>query len=154
MKLYHGTTADFQIPDLSKGRPMTDFGVGFYVTDKEHMAKNWRKGRPNNHVNIYELTLANIQSCELRIKRYRTANVEWAKFVYKNRKTKRVSHPYDLIIEPLADNGLEEWFSRLDKGEVTWEDLARGIEFKKFRALQYCFVKPNAIKLLEYAERK
>ena len=38
MKLYHGTTADFQIPDLLKGRPMTPLGVGFYLTDIEHIA--------------------------------------------------------------------------------------------------------------------
>ena len=29
MKLYHGTTSDFIVPDLSKGHENTDFGVGF-----------------------------------------------------------------------------------------------------------------------------
>ena len=53
MKLYHGTTSEFIMPDLSKGRENTDFGIGFYLTDKESMAKNWKKGRPNNHVIVY-----------------------------------------------------------------------------------------------------
>lgn len=43
MKLYHGTTSEFIMPDLSKGRENTDFGIGFYLTDKESMAKNWKK---------------------------------------------------------------------------------------------------------------
>lgn len=66
MKLYHGTTSEFVMPDLSKGRENTDFGIGFYLTDKESMAKNWKKGHPNNHVNVYELTLA-ISVCPNRI---------------------------------------------------------------------------------------
>ena len=154
MKLYHGTTAEFIVPDLSKGRKNTDFGNGFYLTDKEAMAKDWKKGRDNNHVNVYELTLANIETCKLQIKRFESANIEWAKFVYNNRKGKNKSSRYDLIIGPLADNGLEDWFTKLDKGEVDWEELAKGIEFNRFKSFQFCFVKPNAIKLLEYAERK
>ena len=88
MKLYHGTMSDFVVPDLSKGRENTDFGIGFYLTDKELMAKNWKKGHPNNHVNVYELTLANIETGKLLIKRFENANIEWAKFVYNNRKGK------------------------------------------------------------------
>ena len=154
MKLYHGTTSEFVMPDLSKGRENTDFGIGFYLTDKESMAKNWKKGHPNNHVNVYELTLANIETCNLIIKRFENADIEWAKFVYNNRKGKNKKSRYDLIIGPLADNGLENWFTRLENGEIDWDDLAKGIEFNKFQSLQFCFVKPNAIKLLEYAERK
>lgn len=154
MRLFHGTTADFIIPDLSKARKNTDFGAGFYLTDKESMAKDWKKGRDNNHVNAYELTLANVETGKLQIKRFESADINWAKFVYNNRKGKNKRNRFDLVIGPLADNGLEEWFTKLDKGEVDWADLAKGIEFRKFQSLQFCFVKPNAIKLLEYAERK
>ena len=32
MKLYHGTDAFFENPDLSMCRPFKDFGRGFYLT--------------------------------------------------------------------------------------------------------------------------
>ncbi len=154
MKLYHGTTIEFENPDLSKSRKNTDFGAGFYLTDKESMADDWKKGLPNKHINVYELTLSKISSCNLHIKKYEKANIEWAKFVYNNRRNKIRSNKYDLIIGPVADNGLEAYFREIEAKRITWEDLIQKIEFRKFKALQYCFVKPNAIKLLNYVSRK
>ena len=78
MKLYHGTTAEFVIPDLSKARNNTDFGAGFYLTDKESMEKKKKKGSLNNHVIIYDLTLANVETGKLHIRRFEKADIEWA----------------------------------------------------------------------------
>ncbi len=39
MKLYHGTDAFFERPDLSKCRPFKDFGRGFYLTPDLSVAK-------------------------------------------------------------------------------------------------------------------
>ena len=38
MRLYHGTVHEFSMPDPTKGREATDFGVGFYTTESERMA--------------------------------------------------------------------------------------------------------------------
>jgi hypothetical protein len=154
MKLFHGTTKEFTIPDPMKGRKGTDFGVGFYLTDNERMADDWLKGEENKHVNEYELTLSEIPSCKLHIRRYEKATIEWAKFVYNNRRVKKTSGNYDIIIGPLADNALNKWFAKIDKNQITWEELADKIEFKKYRSLQFCFKTAKSVKLLEYANRK
>lgn len=154
MILYHGTTHDFQIPDLSKGRTGTDFGAGFYLTDNERMADDWLQGEENKHINVYELTLAQIPSCHLHIRRYESPSVEWAKFVYNCRRNRKISSHYDIIIGPLADNALNKWFAMIEDHLLSWDDLADQIAYKKYNSLQFCFKTSKSIKLLEYASRK
>lgn len=154
MKLYHGTVHDFRKPDLSKGRANTDFGVGFYLTESERMADDWRKGKANKHVNVYELTLKHAETCHLHIKRYEHADIDWVKFVYNNRSGKIQSNKFDIIIGPLADNGLNKWFALIDAKQATWEEIAPKIEYSKYNSLQFCFKTEKSIKLLEYAQNK
>ena len=78
MRLYHGTVHEFVVPDPGKGREATDFGAGFYTTDSESMADDWLKGEPGKHINVYDLTLSQIESCNLHIRRYETADISWA----------------------------------------------------------------------------
>jgi hypothetical protein len=154
MKLYHGTIYDFTVPDLSKGRRSTDFGIGFYLTDSERMADDWLKGEPGKRVNVYELTLGKVQSCNLHIRRYETASVEWAKFVYNNRKNRLKSNQFDIIIGPLADNALNKWFDMIDNSLISWEELADKISYRRYNSLQFCFKSQKSIMLLEYANSK
>ena len=118
------------------------------------MAEDWLRGEDNKHVNIYELTLSKISSCNLHIRRYETASIEWAKFVYNNRRGRKSSNRYDIIIGPLADNSLNMWFSKIDNGLITWEELAKKIELRKYKSLQFCFKTSKSVNLLEYAYRK
>lgn len=39
MILYHGTNISFSEIDLSKGKVAKDFGVGFYLTDDQNVAR-------------------------------------------------------------------------------------------------------------------
>lgn len=154
MKLYHGTIHEFVTPDPSKGHDGTDFGPGFYLTESESMADDWHKGEPNKHVNVYDVSLNKVKACELKFYRFLTADIEWAKFVYKNRKGKDSRISYDVIIGPLADNGLNKWFNQIDNKEITWDELAQGINFDRYRSLQFCFKTPDSVNLLEYETRK
>jgi len=154
MRLYHGTTHEFEIPDPACGREATDFGVGFYTTDSERMADDWHKDESGKHINVYEITLNRIESCNLRILRYETADVSWAKFVYNNRKRRPNKAKFDIVIGPLADNSLNKWFDKIDNGQITWEELAAKINYRSYNSLQYCFKTSKSIKLLEYAYRK
>ena len=70
----------------------------------------------------------------MRIKRFNKADKEWAKFIYNNRRGKCKSNRYDLVIGPIADNGIEVLFQELEHGNKTneeWENLAKKIIFKK-----------------------
>lgn len=154
MRLYHGTVHEFVVPDPGKGREATDFGAGFYTTDSESMADDWLKGEPGKHINVYDLTLSQIESCNLHIRRYETADISWAKFVYNNRKRKVKNTKFDIIIGPLADNSLNKWFDQIDKGLISWEELADRIRYRRYHSLQFCFKSSKSIKLLEYASRK
>ena len=154
MRLYHGTVHEFSQPDPTKGREATDFGVGFYTTDSERMADDWLKDEHGKRIYIYELTLSQIESCNLHIRRYASADVSWAKFVYNNRKRKLKDTKFDISIGPLADNSLNKWFDMIDRGQITWDELAEKIRYRRYNSLQFCFKSPKSIKLLEYASRK
>ena len=154
MLLYHGTVHNFTDPDLSRGRDATDFGKGFYVTDSLKMAKDWRKGYSGKRINVYDLTLSQIDSCKLHIRRYKAADINWAKFVYNNRRGKSKNMKFDIIIGPLADNSYNKWFDKIDRGEISWDQLANKINYTRFKSIQYCFKTPNSIKLLKYVQSK
>lgn len=151
MKLFHGTVHTFDIPDPEKGRDETDFGKGFYVTDVRKMAEDWHVDDPHQHVYSYELTLEKIDSCELHIRRFEKADDKWAKFVYNNRRAKSKDNQSDIIIGPVADNDLNIWFDRVERNELSWEEMAVKIDYKKYKSLQFCFKSQQSIKLLENA---
>ena len=39
--LYHGSNVEVKRGDFSKSREDIDFGIGFYLTEDERMAKKW-----------------------------------------------------------------------------------------------------------------
>ena len=154
MKLFHGTDKTFTVPELAIARAKTDFGKGFYLTENEGAAQDWVKGRKVQNINTYELTLEEIPTCKIRIKRYE-ADEQWAKFVYNNRKGKiKNNDSFDIVIGPIADNGLNKLFDKIDRKEATFEEIAPQLKMMKFKALQFCFKTDVAIKLLEYAKGK
>ena len=153
MELFHGTTEDFTTPDLTKARAYTDFGPGFYLTEEYKMANDWKKDWDNKHINVYEVSLANVKTCRLRIKRFEKADAQWAKYVYQNRR-KNTSQHYDLVIGPLADNGLKRWFDMVDAKDLDWEEVSRHINFNRFQSLQYCFITEQSLTLLNYVKRR
>lgn len=153
MKLFHGTDKCFESPSLKDARENTDFGKGFYLTEKESVANDWVKDRSTRNVNVYELTLENTSTCKLHIKRF-DVSADWAKFVYNNREGLIKSNKFDIIIGPIADNGLLKLLDEIKQKKSTFEDVAFKMKMKRFNALQYCFKTEKAIKLLEYASTK
>ena len=151
MKLYHGTNAFFERPDLSKCRPFKDFGRGFYLTPDLSVAKrmaercversDWQ-GAPK-YVYVYEFDDSDIAS--LRIKRFSAAvDEEFAKFVMANRqlRTREPEHNrdnrYDIVAGPIADDKMGVLFRRFEDGEVSLEYLIGELKFKKL-SMQYSF---------------
>jgi len=154
MTLYHGTTYNFTTPDLNKARSNTDFGKGFYLTDKEKMAENWTKGKNNSTIMNYDLSLINNpDSYQLSVKRF-TTNEEWFKYVYNNRKGKNTSKDYDIVIGPIADNGIKKFFKLVESKKAKISDVVNEMNMKQFGALQYCFKTKEAIKLLRLCHQE
>lgn len=55
MKLLHGTDHIIETPDITIGNPHNDYGMGFYCTKVDEMAREWAcKKNSNGFVNVYD----------------------------------------------------------------------------------------------------
>lgn len=153
MILYHGTNSDFSQINLGKTKPYKDFGKGFYVTDIQHHAFELAKNRcriwgGSPVVQEYEFDESELQSGSLKILRFEKVCVEWADFIYKNRnRSANFSHQYDVVIGPIADDGVAYLLNLYEEGLRTLEELAKELEYKDLNN-QFCFLTDRAISLL------
>ncbi len=154
MKLYHGTNADFESIDLTKGIRHKDFGQGFYLTPDSmtaiRMAQKKAKlfgGMPT--LITYEMDDAALQS-DLKVKVFpEKASVEWFLFVDANRdRTNTTSvHDYDIVIGPIADDGVVLQLTNYHEGIYTPEQAAQLLQ-DKFLDQQYFFGTERALHFL------
>ena len=164
MKLYHGTDAFFEHPDLSTCRPFKDFGRGFYLTPDLAVAKrmaercversDWQ-GAPK-YVYVYDFDESDLSA--LQVKRFApTVDETFARFVMANRqaRSKVADHNrdnrYDIVVGPIADDKLGVLFRRFEDGEITIEHLINELKFKKL-SMQYSFHTSKALQKLNLRE--
>lgn len=164
IKLYHGTNAFFEQPDLSKCRPFKDFGKGFYLTPDLTVAKrmaercversDWQ-GAPKY---VYVYTFDDADLSELSIRRFTSVvNEEFALFVMANRqmRSKMPDHNrdnrYDIVVGPIADDRMGVLFRRFEDGEITLEFMTNELKFKKL-SMQYSFHTTKALSKLTLKE--
>lgn len=154
MTLYHGTNQDFDEIDLSKSNAFKDFGKGFYLTDIKQQAEamSLRKTRIFGGYPIlqsYYFDESLISRGILNVLSFDGPNKEWAEFIYKNRSIRETpfTHGYDLVIGPIADDGVAYLLNRYDEGTLSIDDLVKGLEYKKLNK-QYFFGTYKAINFL------
>ena len=164
MRLYHGTDAFFERPDLSMCRPFKDFGKGFYLTPVLAVAKrmaercversDWQ-GAPK-YVYVYDFDDSDLSALNLR--RFTpTVNEEFARFVMANRqaRTRATDHNrdnrYDIVVGPIADDRMGVLFRRFEDGEVSIEYLISELKFKRL-SMQYSFHTVGALAKLTLRE--
>ena len=153
MILFHGTNCDFSEIDLAKTKPYKDFGKGFYLTDIQHQAYELAKNRcrifgGSPVVQEYEFDENLLQNRTLDVLRFDKVSVEWAEFIYKNRKSSlKFTHKHDVVIGPIADDGVAYLLNLYDDGLRTLEELAKELEYKDLNS-QYCFLTLKAVSLL------
>lgn len=153
MILYHGTNCDFPVIDLEKTKPYKDFGKGFYVTDIQRQAYDLAKNRcriwgGTPIVQEYEFDETVLQLNDLRVLRFEKVSVEWAEFIYKNRSSSaKFTHDYDIVIGPIADDGVAYLLNLYEDGLRTLDELAKELEYKNLNS-QYCFLTKKAISFL------
>ena len=41
MRIYHGSQLKIEVPQFGVGKTGNDFGLGFYCTESEDLAKEW-----------------------------------------------------------------------------------------------------------------
>lgn len=156
MLVYHGTNTDIKKIDLSKGSRFKDFGQGFYVTpDLETAQRMARKkahlfgGQPT--IIVYEFEDGGVDENEIKMKTFpEKATAEWIRFIDRNRDKKQgfVSHDYDIVAGPIADDGVVVQLTNYRNEILTPEDAAHRLQ-DKYLDQQIYFGSTKALKLLK-----
>jgi hypothetical protein len=84
MILYHGSPEIVQKPEYGKGKPYNDYGMGFYCTENEDLAKEWACTElSDGFVNSYEIGFEGLNILHLNKKSYHILN--WLSVLLQNR---------------------------------------------------------------------
>ena len=83
----------------------------------------------------------------LNVLRFDNPSVEWANFILKNRMEKNFRHEYDIVIGPVADDGVVLQLDLYLRHLITLEQLVKELTYKKLNN-QYCFATECAISKL------
>ena len=154
MILYHGTNIDFDTINLTKSHKYKDFGQGFYLTDirtqaAEFAAKRSRLFGGYPIIQEYEFDGSLLESTDLKILKFDTPSTEWAEFIFKNRnRVMNFTHNYDIVIGPIANDGVAYLLGRYEEGTLTIEELSNKLEYKKLNN-QYFFGTEKSLKYLK-----
>lgn len=154
MTLYHGTNQDINTIDLTKGLRYKDFGKGFYLTPDKTTAirmatKKARLFGGSATLITYELDDAALQS-DLKVKVFpEKASVEWFLFVDANRDRSNTEpiHDYDIVIGPIADDGVVLQLTNFHEGIYTPEQAAKLLQ-DKYLDQQYYFGTEKSLQYL------
>lgn len=154
MILYHGTNADIESIDLTRGLRHKDFGKGFYLTPDKATAirmaqKKARLFGGTATLITYEMDDAVLQS-DLKVKIFpEKACVEWLMFVDANRDRKNEApiHDYDIVIGPIADDGVVLQLTNFREGIYTPEQAAAQLQ-DRYLDQQYYFGTERALRYL------
>lgn len=154
MKLYHGTNVDFDVIDLTKSNKYKDFGQGFYLTDirsqaEELAAKKSRLFGGYPVIQEYEFDESLLRGAELKALKFGKPSTEWAEFIFKNRnRDNNFTHDYDIVIGPIANDGVAYLLGRYEEGTLTIEELSDKLDYKKLNS-QYLFGTNKSLKYLK-----
>lgn len=154
MILYHGTNADIEAIDLTKGLQFKDFGKGFYLTPNRETACRMAQKRARLFggtatLITYELDDSALQS-DLKVRVFpEKASVEWFLFVDANRdrRSKQPVHDYDIVVGPIADDGVVLQLTNYREGIYSPEEAARLLQ-DRYLDQQYYFGTERALNYL------
>ena len=155
--LFHGSNVTINEIDLSKGVKDKDFGQGFYLTDIYSQAENMAKrrvrivGTGSPTITSFSFDDSLLESDELSVKIFPDQpNVEWARFVDANRHASETgfTHTYDIVVGPVADDGVAFQLERFHEQIIDDVTLARELTYKELNR-QFFFGTEKAIAKLE-----
>lgn len=156
MKLYHGSTAGVEIPDLQKCRPNTDFGQAFYTTTNFEQSAKWAKikqhraSAENMAVSEFEFDENILHSGEYKVRFFEKPTKSWLEFVINNRRGVESAEGFDLVMGPVANDSLYATILLYEQHILSAE---AAIEQLKAHTLfdQLSFHTERALKNLKYA---
>lgn len=146
--LYHGSEQLIEEPTFGKGKLNNDFGLGFYCTESEDLAKEWavsslRNGFANRYTLGTEyLNVLNLNSPDFTILNWIAVLVEHRLFSIKTpvaRRAKRYLvenfsvnvNVFDVITGYRADDSYFDYAESFLNNGITVEQLARAMRLGK-----------------------
>ncbi len=146
--VYHGSKQIVEVPTFGEGRKNNDFGLGFYCTERNDLAKEWavsslRDGFSNRYTLDTEyLNILNLNSPDYTILNWMAVLVEHRLFSIKTpvaRRAKRYLienfgvnvNAYDLIIGYRADDSYFDYAEAFLNNTITVEQLSRAMHLGK-----------------------
>ena len=154
MTLYHGSNTDIDRIDLTRGLRHKDFGKGFYLTPSRDTAvrmaqKKARLFGGKATLITYELDEAALTS-DLKVKVFpEKACVEWLLFVDANRDRKNTApiHDYDIVVGPIANDGVVLQLTNYREGIYSPEQVAQLLQ-DRYLDQQYYFGTERALRFI------
>ena len=166
MTIYHGSEQIVEVPTFGLGRKNNDFGLGFYCTESEELAKEWavssiRSGFSNRYTLDTEyLNILNLNSPDYTILNWIAVLVEHRLFSIKTpvaRRAKRYLidnfgvnvNAFDLITGYRADDSYFDYAESFLNNGISVEQLARAMRLGKLGE-QIVIKSKFAFSLLKY----
>lgn len=146
--LFHGSKKIVETPVFGEGKKNNDFGLGFYCTESEALAKEWavsslRDGFSNRYTLDTEyLNILNLNSSEYTILNWIAVLVEHRLFSIKTpvaHRAKRYlidnfginTNAYDLVTGYRADDSYFDYAESFLNNGISVEQLARAMRLGK-----------------------
>ena len=126
----------------------------FYLTDirkqSDYMAlrRVRQSGMGNTTVIEYDFDEQLLSDKSLRVRIFDKPTEAWAKFILNNRQMSDFSHDYDVVIGPIADDGVALQLRRYTENLISMRTLVRELTYRKLNR-QYCFCTQLAVSKLK-----
>ena len=146
--IYHGSKKIVEAPVFGEGKKNNDFGLGFYCTESNDLAKEWavsslRDGFSNRYTLDTEyLNILNLNSADYTILNWIAVLVEHRVFSIKTPVARRAKqylidnfginvNAYDLIVGYRADDSYFDYAETFVNNGITVEQLSRAMRLGK-----------------------
>jgi hypothetical protein len=155
MLIYHGSDTTIDSPKIIKSNRPLDFGNGFYTTRSLNQAGAWAYKVSNRNksnwfcISIYDFDY-NRAIDDLKVKEFKVADGEWLDFVRDNRMNKSLLE-YDIVIGPVADEGVFKIISYYENGEWDKETTLKKLKPASLED-QIVFATEKSLRYIKFVE--
>ncbi len=146
--IYHGSEKIVEVPTFGEGKKNNDFGLGFYCTESEDLAKEWavsslRNGFANKYTLDTEyMRILNLNSPEYTILNWIAVLVEHRLFSIKTPVARRAKqylidnfsinvNAFDIITGYRADDSYFDYAGSFLNNGISVEQLSRAMKLGK-----------------------
>lgn len=146
--IYHGSEQIVEVPIFGKGKKHNDFGLGFYCTESDDLAKEWavsslKNGFSNKYIlDTEHLNILNLNSPDYTILNWIAVLVEHRVFTLKTPVARRAKHylidnfsvnvnAFDLITGYRADDSYFDYAESFLNNGISVEQLAKAMKLGK-----------------------